>query len=86
MSMRPKRQYAIRSSARSDKALRSHPRLGWRGCSQFIWLCASFAAPESYGMWRWSVTHDPTVFALLTGSYLVLFGIFCVIARPWERR
>lgn len=78
--MRPKRQY--RSLAPAEPRPR---RFGWRGLSRFFMLCVFFAAPQSYGMWRWSAGHDSVVFFLLSTAFLALFGLFCLIARPWDR-
>lgn len=80
VAMRPKRQY------RSLTPVARPRRFGWRGLYRFSMLCVFFAAPQSYGMWRWSVGHDSVVFFLLSTAFVALFGVFCVIARPWEER
>lgn len=76
--MRQKRQYRW-----LPKKPRTR-RFGWQGLARFMGLCTGFAVPEFYFAWRWSKTNDPYVFGLLTISLLILFVIFCVIARPWE--
>lgn len=78
---RHKRQYMILPAP----AVAARPRFGWRGAHRFMILCVFFAVPESYTTWRWALHHDGFMFGVLSTAYLIMFGIFCVIARPWER-
>lgn len=79
---RPKRQYTAMPAATVSPEGR---RFGWRGALRFMYLGIFFGAPQSYVAWRWAIHGDRFVFVLISAGYTILFGIFCVIARPWER-
>ena len=78
---RPKRQYAT-----LPKATGKNANNGWQGLGEYFALIALIAVPQGLIIWRWALSRDHVVFALLTVSYLILLVIFCVIARPWTHR
>lgn len=59
---------------------------GWSGLSRYVALVLWLAVPQSLMLWLRSATMEPEVFTLLSISYGILFVLFCVIARPWERK
>lgn len=85
MTIRPKRRYPLPAHLRR-RPVPPLSRFGWRGVYRFMGLCILFAAPQSVSLWRITRGADPFTFGLLSVAYTILFGIFLMIARPWERR
>lgn len=91
MSMRPKRQYAIRSSAESDKALRSHPHISITHTNMTterqwpVIELVGLVALKGESRSEWYDQHRNLLAWQHARDALAAIGIFWEIARPWER-
>ena len=81
--VRPKRVYYELPT----KKKQTYKKFGWRGMSNFMLLGIFFGAPESYVAWVWSrYQHDWFIFWLISSAYVLLFAIYMLIARPWQKQ